>query len=266
MISRCTRSLVGDALKAYGEELVVSGDAQVGAGFSLNPAADRLIETCPEAFLLGVLFTQGIPAERAWAAPYLLKERLGHLDLMRLASEEDAVAAAVANPPALHRFVGTMPRWVVSGARRLLAEYGGDASRIWPDGAHVADVTRRLLAFDGIGEKKAAMAVGILLRHFRVPLTGLACTTVAYDVHVRRVFLRSGLITADTADSVRGAAKVVCPDSPATLDLAAWLIGRETCRPTAPLCDDCRLGAVCPRLIDRTVDGVGGRGSRASQS
>jgi len=261
-MTRRAASSVGDALRAYGEELAASGDAQVGAGFSSDPAADRLVKVCPEAFLLGVLFTQGIPAERAWAAPHLLKERLGHLDLMRLASEENAVAAAVAAPPALHRFVATVPHWIVSAACRLLAEYGGDASRIWPDGAHVADVTGRLLAFDGIGGKKAAMAVGILIRHFHVPLTGLECSAVAYDVHVRRVFLRSGLIAADTPESVRMAAGTVYPESPVTLDLAAWLIGRDTCGPAAPLCEDCRLGAVCPRLIDRNVEGVGVRGSQ----
>lgn len=253
------------ALRAFGEELKRESAAQVGGSFTDDAAADALIRSCPEAFLLGVLFTQGIPAERAWAGPYLLEQRLGHLDIRRLAEEPDAVAQAVAGPPALHRFVHTLPRWISSAARRLLTEYGGSAELIWAPGSHVLDVTARLLAFDGIGEKKAAMAVEILQRHFGAQLTGAECGTVAYDVHVRRVFLRSGLVDEDTPDAIREAARSACPEAPGTLDLATWLVGREWCRPREPLCDQCRLAGVCPRLTNRTAEGVGGRQLRREQ-
>ena len=248
---------VADALRAYGEELALAASAQVGGAFSGNEAADALVESSPNAFLLGVLFTQGIPAERAWAGPYLLQQRLGHLDLSRLADDPGAIAEAVARPPALHRFVHTLPGWIVAAAVRINAQYQGSADAIWSAGSHVSDVTDRLLAFEGIGEKKAVMAVGILMRHFGVPLEGAECGGVAYDVHVRRVFLRTGLADADTPEAVQTAARGACPDSPATLDLAAWLVGRESCRPRGPRCGTCRLGDVCPRLTGLTVEGVG---------
>lgn len=253
------RFRVADALRAYGEELAAAASAQVGGAFSGNEAADALLEASPNAFLLGVLFTQGIPAERAWAGPYLLQQRLGHLDLGRLAADPGAVAEAVARPPALHRFVHTLPGWIVAAAARINSQYGGSADSIWPPGSHVSDVTDRLLAFAGIGEKKAVMAVGILMRHFGVLLEGAECGGVAYDVHVRRVFLRTGLVDEDTPEALQIAARSACPDSPATLDLAAWLIGRESCRPNEPRCETCRLGGVCPRLTRLTVEGVGVR-------
>lgn len=249
----------GAALRAFGEELARASAAQVGGSFTEDPRADELIRTSPEAFLLGVLFTQGIPAERAWAGPYLLKQRLGHLDLARIAADPDAVAAAVATPPALHRFVHTLPRWLSSAAGRLLVDYGGSAAALWEPGSHLLEVTERLLAFDGIGEKKSAMAVEILQRHFGVQLAGQECGTVAYDVHVRRVFLRTGLADEDSPQAITEAARVVCPQAPGTLDLAAWLVGRDWCRPMAPRCDACRLGDVCPRHLDRNVVGVGAR-------
>lgn len=258
-VSGTDRFLVASALVAYGVELSAQGAAQVGSGFTGRTGPDSLITSSPEAFLLGVLFTQGIPAERAWAGPCLLRERLGHLDLERLASEPHAVARAVAAPPALHRFVRTVPGWIVSAARRLLERYEGSAARIWPNGAHVLEVSERLLAFDGIGEKKAAMTVEILRRHFGVRLTGIECGTVAYDVHVRRVFMRSGLVDADTPAAVESAARAACPEAPGVLDLAAWLIGRESCRPARPRCEACRIGGMCPRLVDRSVSGVGVR-------
>ncbi len=254
-----TREAVAAELRAAGEELAALGAAQDGDAFTPLQQADALIKSSPEAFLLGVLFTQGVPAERAWAGPYLLRERLGHLDLERLAAEREAVARAFAHPPALHRFVKTVPGWVSSAAARLIEEYGGSAAAIWPDGARVTEVTRRLLEFPGVGEKKAVMAVEILVRHFGVALEGTECGSVAYDVHVRRVFLRSGLAEADTPEAIRAAARAACPEAPGLLDLPAWQIGRAWCRPREPRCAECRLGGVCARLVQHAPTGVGAR-------
>lgn len=252
-------SPVAALLVSLGEDLAASGAAQVGDAFTDVPEADGLVKSSPNAFLLGVLFTQGIPAERAWAGPWLLSQRLGHLDLERLAGEQDAVEGAFAQPPCLHRFKRTLPKWVSAAARKLLDEYGGDAARIWAPGSSAAEVSERLSAFSGIGRKKAAMAVEILTRHFGVELAGMEEGRVAYDVHVRRVFLRSGMAEADTPEAVEGAAARVCPEAPGKLDLPAWLVGREWCRPTAPSCDACPLGRACERRVWVRVDGVGAR-------
>lgn len=242
---------------AYGRDLEAEGSAQVGGSFTGDPAADELIETEPNAFLLGVLFTQGVPAERAWSAPYLLQARLGHLNVKRMAEEREAVRRAVLQPPMLHRFKNTLPRWISSAARRLVDQYDADASNIWTPESHVVAVIERLTEFDGIGRKKAVMATEILVRHFGARLEGRERGQVAYDVHVRRVFLRSGLAERDTLPDIETAAAAVCPDAPGTLDLAAWLIGRETCRPRAPQCGACRLGDACLRRTWIAVEGVG---------
>jgi endonuclease III len=106
------------------------------------------------------------------------------------------------------------------------------------------------------------MATEILVRHFAVDLAGRECGQVAYDVQVRRVFLRSGLVAVDSREAVEAAASAACPEAPGTLDLPSWLVGRDTCRPKRPLCDECRLGAVCPRLVAFDVEGVGARPRR----
>ena len=244
-------------LVLFGKELEFEGAAQAGSGFSGDAAADDLLETSANAFLLGLLFTQGITAERAWAGPYLLKERLGTLDVGFLSANPGAVREAFQRPPMLHRFKETIPRWISLASARLIDEYDGDATGVWAAGTHVTEVTERLLSFDGIGRKKAVMGVEILLRHFAANLAGRECGQVAYDVQVRRVFLRAGLVARDVRSDIEAAAAAACPDAPGTLDLAAWLIGRQTCRPRRPRCDLCRLGAVCPRLVDRNVEGVG---------
>lgn len=255
---------VADALRAFAGELAQAGAVQTGGSFTDLAEADAFVKTVPEAFLVGVLFTQGIPAERAWAAPYLLGQRLGHFDLERIAAGPTAVAGAVATAPALHRFVRTLPGWVCKAASRVLAEYHGSAEAIWEPGTHVLEVHRRLVAFDGIGDKKAAMATELLMRHFGAQLQGVECASVAYDVHVRRVFLRSGLADEDTPAAIADAARLACPAAPGSLDLAAWLVGRDWCRPRDPRCDECRLRAVCPRLVERNAQGVGARRAQAS--
>ena len=207
---------VARELVRFGRQLEQERAAQTEGSFSGNPAADELLHADPNAFLLGVLFTQGIPAERAWAGPYLLRERLGHLDLERLANERAAVRAALQAPPMLHRFKNTLPVWISEAALRILDEYAGDASAIWPAGSSVTEVTGRLSAFSGIGRKKAVMATQILVRHFGVDLKGLESGQVAYDVQVRRVFLRSGLADEDSIEAIEAAAARACPQSPGT--------------------------------------------------
>jgi hypothetical protein len=53
------------------------------------------------------------------AGLYELRLRLGHLDPARIAAEPDTVRAAVARPPALHRYVNHAPEWLVRAAARV---------------------------------------------------------------------------------------------------------------------------------------------------
>jgi len=249
---------VADLLVDYGHQLEADGAAQVGGSFTGRHELDAFLRDDPNAFLIGIIFTQGIPAERAWAGPWELRKRLGHWNLSRIADEPETVRDAFQQKPMLHRFKNTVPGWVSEAAARLLRDWQGDASNIWAEGSHVIEVTERLSAFSGIGRKKAVMAVQILTRHFGVRLEGAECGSVAYDVQVRRVFLRSGLACEDTPDAMDAAAAAACPASPGTLDLPAWLIGRQTCRPRSPLCEECRLGQVCARRLWHNPIGVPG--------
>jgi endonuclease III len=101
------------------------------------------------------------------------------------------VRAAVQQEPKLHRFVNNVPTWLVQAAQIVLDQYQGDAARIWSDTPTAAALRQRLEDFPGIGKKKAAMAVEILARDLGVPLREMDGSDIAYDVHVRRVFLRT---------------------------------------------------------------------------
>jgi len=227
--------------------------------FHAASEADQLLLDDPFAFLLGVIADYHIPAERAWRFPYELRARLGYLDPHRIAQEPEAVRRAADTPPKLHRYVANVSAWAVAAARIVCAKYEGDAANIWNDNPTARELQQRFLEFPGIGPKKAAMAVLILERDRGVPIRGgdMDGSDIAYDVHVRRVFLRTRLARFDNQDHMIAVARSAHPDRPGDIDLPAWLIGRKWCRPGIPLCASCPLSAVCPKEIGAAAD-VGG--------
>ncbi len=224
--------------------------------FCPDAAANSLILRSPFAFLLGVVFDQGIVAEKAWAAPFQLQSRLGFLSPERLAAADFAmISSAIAERPALHRYTTNMARYIQMTAIRVTEQYGGDASAVWSGVSSARELESRLREFTGIGQKKAAMAVAILTKIFKVPLLDVEEIDVAYDVHVRRVFGRSGLTVSDDLRSVLTAARRAYPSFPGKLDYPAWVIGRRWCRPSEPLCLSCPLTAACPKLLRKSDGG-----------
>ena len=246
------RQEVAAALLRHGSTLE-PGSVGGTPDFTPNAEANELVSTDAFAFLIAVLFDQGVPAERAWIAPYLLRQRIGHLDPARIASNPEAVRRAVQMKPNLHRYVEKMPRWLVGMARRVQQHYGGDASAIWSDEPSAVELQWRLREFDGIGQKKAAMTVEILHRDLGVPIDRMAGGDVAVDVHVRRVFLRSRIADRDDRDHMITAARQLHPSQPGALDFPAWDVGRNWCHAGTPDCGQCPLTHVCPKDIERAA-------------
>jgi uncharacterized HhH-GPD family protein len=242
-----SRADVVAALLAFGRS--VATKPHESPSFTPHPEANRLLLEDPCAFLLGVIFDQNITAERAWRAPYDLRQRLGHLDPVRLARELRAVREAVNRPAKLHRYVERVPEWIVDAARRVLDEYDSNAAHIWADEPTARELMRRLDAFAGIGQKKAAMAVEILERDLGVPIRQMSGSDIAYDVHVRRVFLRTGLAEVDDLDHMVSVAREAHPDRPGEIDAPRLAGGRQWCHAGVPDCPACVLAEVCPKIV-----------------
>ncbi len=121
-----------------------------------DPEVDQFLRDEPNAILLGLLYDQRVLAETAFAGGYKLHQRLGHLDLRRIADmDRDAFAEVFVQAPAVHRFTNTMVDTTQAVARRVADDYGGDASQIWADG-DCAAVEARVKALPGFGPGKAA--------------------------------------------------------------------------------------------------------------
>ena len=116
------------------------------------------------------------------------------------------------------------------------------------------DIKKRLEEFKGISHKKAALGTLLLVRDFGVSLENLSCIDIAYDVHVRRVFLRMGLVEKDNIKEVTEKARFICKNFPGSLTLPFWVVGREYCRPQNPKCSECRLNEFCEKKIELGTD------------
>ena len=74
-----------------------------------DPDADKVLTESSFALLAGMMLDQQFPMERAFAGPAKVLERFGTLDPAAIASADpDAFAALCAQPPAIHRFPGSM--------------------------------------------------------------------------------------------------------------------------------------------------------------
>ncbi len=128
-----------------------------------DPAADNLLSRDPLALLLGMLLDQQIPMEKAFRGPAVLQERLGHLDARRIAAAEpEAFAAVMAQPPAVHRFPGSMARRVQELCTALVERYDGRAEAVWEDVQDGGELLRRLQALPGFGKQKAQIFLALL--------------------------------------------------------------------------------------------------------
>jgi len=196
-----------------------------------------------------VIFDQGIKAEKAWTAPYILKQRLGHFDIEKIIDEGlDALTSVFLQKPFLHRFPRNMAKYIFESCILLRDKYSSDATNIWNDKPQTSVLQKRFEEFKGIGQKKASMATNIIVRDFHVPAQDYKGIDVSYDIHVRRVFLRTGLAQKDEMNHIVNVARKLSPDYPGVLDLPAWMIGRKFCHASRPVCDSCPLSELCGRI------------------
>jgi uncharacterized HhH-GPD family protein len=213
-----------------------------------NKEANDLVNEDPLAYLFGVIFDHHVKAELAWGAPYLLKQRLGHLNPQKVvAISDEELEQIFAQKPALHRYYKTMAGNIKDACLQVIERYDGNAENIWNDEPRTDDLQRRFESFNGIGQKKASMATNILVRDFGIPVKDRKGIDVSYDIHIRRVFTRTGLAEDDEYEIIN-TARQLNPDYPGELDLPCWMIGRVWCRPTNPNCEECPISNSCNKI------------------
>jgi uncharacterized HhH-GPD family protein len=134
--------------------------------FTDDDAACALLAEDPFALLVGFAIDQQVTVQKAFAGPYVLRERLGTLDPRRVA--ETDLQEIFRTPPAIHRFPGSMAARVQELAEHVVDEYDGDASRLWTEAADAADLRKRIGSLPGFGEMKIKSLGAVLSKRFGV--------------------------------------------------------------------------------------------------
>ncbi len=142
--------------------------------FTAVPEANELLGQDAYALVVGLTLYQQIPTEKAFAGPYVLRDRLGgELDAASVAAmNPDALEAVFREVPAIHRFPANMAKRVQAVSQFIVDEYGGDASAIWADVKTADELSARLQAIPGFGEYKARLTIGVLAKHYGVKPRG----------------------------------------------------------------------------------------------
>lgn len=207
----------------------------------------QLAENNPNGYLIAVILDQGMKAEKVWAIPGKLGWSWENLAKTLTRCGETGIAEDLKREGC--RYWRNMAKFVVAAINKLANEYDGSAKNIWSNVTSAKTVYDRFIQFKGIGQKKASMAVNILVRECKINLS-LRDIDVSYDKHIRQVFLRSGLADYDDLEHIIKTARQEYPNYPGILDKPAWYIGRDWCFNENPDCVSCPLCDVCSKRTE----------------
>ncbi|RBM10183.1 Fe-S cluster assembly protein HesB [Prauserella sp. PE36] len=176
------------------KKLRLTGDAE----------ADKLLSSDPFALLTGLLLDQQFPMEHAFMGPKKIADRMDGFSITKIADTpvEEFVELCV-EPPAIHRYGGSMARRVHALANHVLEHYDGKTDRIWksgkPDGK---ELLRRVKALPGYGDQKARIFVALLGKQLGVTPEGWREAAGAYGEEGSRRSI-ADVTSAETLAEVR---------------------------------------------------------------
>lgn len=212
-----------------------------------EPAA-QLIANDPFAFALAAVIDRGAKAEIIWTIPYYLKNAIGSLDprffSKKTAKEIETILYKLPHKP---RYIRDASRTIQELSIMVLQKYNGDTSKIWKT-RNPAEIKAAFLSLHGVGPGITSMILLLLERFYGFHFNELnhKAMDLKPDVHIVRVMSRLGLISQWSPDDAIKAARKLNPDFPGDIDASLWIIGRNWCFPTKPLCSECPVNGVCP--------------------
>ena len=205
------------------------------------------------AFVIGLIADQSVKAEIAWSLPYKLYQRIGSFDFKEILNNytESDIENIIREKPSLHRYPSKMANYIYNAMQEIVSKYNSNVSNIWLNKS-AAEIVESLEKFKGISHKKASLGTLILTRDLDVDILDKENIDIAYDIHIRRLFVRIGLVNEDSQENILNEAKKLYPEFPGKLTTAFWTLGREICRSCNPSCLVCPLYNYCDKNIDKS--------------
>jgi uncharacterized HhH-GPD family protein len=182
-----------------------------------DAAADALLTEDDLALLLGMLLDQQVTMESAFAGPAKVRDRIGSLDAATIADfDPDAFVEVFRQPPAVHRFPGSMAARVQSVCATVRDQWHDSATAIWTDGDPDAyEVLLRLKALPGFGEQKARIFLALLGKQRGLDAAGWREASAPYGDDGTRMSV-ADIVDAESLARVRESKKAAKATAKAT--------------------------------------------------
>jgi uncharacterized HhH-GPD family protein len=155
----------------------------VGMGFNLtgDAKADAVLDEHPFALVIGMMLDQQYGMEHAFRGGWKVLSRFGTLDPGALAAADpEAFKALCSEPPAIHRFPGSMAARLQELAALVESKYDGDVTRLWTEATTGMDLMQRVQELPGFGKQKAQIFVALLGKQLGVRPEGWEQAAGAY--------------------------------------------------------------------------------------
>jgi uncharacterized HhH-GPD family protein len=140
-------------------------------GFQIanEPAADQVLDEYPFAVVIGMMLDQQYGMEHAFRGGWKVLSRFGSLDPGEIAAAEpEAFTQLCSEPPAIHRFPGSMAARLQQLAALVEEKYDGDVRRLWTEARTGQELLTRIQELPGFGKQKAQIFVALLAKQLDV--------------------------------------------------------------------------------------------------
>ena len=188
-----TAEAITAKLKEFGTELKTKPDSSDDWS-ELGTKTKNLILNNPFAFLIAIAFDRGMPWQSAFQIPVEI-ERKGCLDPKRLAGMTDTelckLLEGLKTKPRYGAIAGS--KTLADAAHLVCEQFDGDAAAIWTS-ASPCEVEKTLQKIHGIGAGISSMTTRILHEKFGCFKGQESQIEIKPDIHLLRVFKRTGLI------------------------------------------------------------------------
>jgi uncharacterized HhH-GPD family protein len=164
--------------------------------------ADDVLDRYPFALVIGMMLDQQYGMEHAFRGGWKVLSRLGTLDPAAIAAAEpEAFKELCSQPPAIHRFPGSMAARLQELAALVESKYGGDVTRLWSEPATGKELFTRVQELPGFGKQKAQIFVALLAKQVGVRPEGWEAAAGDYALEGYRSV--ADVVDADSLQKVR---------------------------------------------------------------
>lgn len=166
------------------------------------PEADDVLDQHPFAVVVGMMLDQQYGMEHAFRGGWKVLSRFGTLDPAAIAAADpEAFKELCSEPPAIHRFPGSMAARLQALAALVESRYGGDVTRLWTEPTTGKELIARVQELPGFGRQKAQIFVALLAKQLGVRPEGWEAVAGDYALEGYRSV--ADVVDADSLQKVR---------------------------------------------------------------